>query len=142
MMIVFFSAARLAMVAFDPFLSSRPLAEAILRSPDGKLISAKPYYQFSSVLFYTNRDALILNGRYNNLEYGSYAPGAPNAFIDNARLQELWKEPARYYLLAEGGQVDRLTNLLRPDPLVTVAVSGGKVVMTNHPLEDKGASAR
>ena len=55
MMVVFFHAARLAMVAFDPFLSTRPLAEEILRSPPGKLISAHPYYEFSSVWFYTNR---------------------------------------------------------------------------------------
>ncbi|HEX3543567.1 MAG TPA: glycosyltransferase family 39 protein, partial [Candidatus Acidoferrum sp.] len=82
MMVVFFHAARLAMVAFDPFLSTRPLAEVILRSPPGKLISSYPYYEFSSVWFYTNRDPLIWNGRYNNLEYGSYAPGAPDIFID------------------------------------------------------------
>ena len=33
MMVLFFHAARLAMVAFDPYLSSRPLAEALMRSP-------------------------------------------------------------------------------------------------------------
>ncbi len=27
--------------------------------------------------FYTNRTAWLLNGRFNNLVYGSYAPGAP-----------------------------------------------------------------
>ncbi|HWS18778.1 MAG TPA: glycosyltransferase family 39 protein, partial [Candidatus Elarobacter sp.] len=51
MMVVFFHAARVAMVAFDPFLSTRPLANVILRSPPGKLISAYPYYEFSSVWF-------------------------------------------------------------------------------------------
>src|SRR6266702_1151323 len=34
MMIIFFHAARLALVVFDPFLSSRPLAEAIRRAPE------------------------------------------------------------------------------------------------------------
>ena len=33
MMVLFLHAARLAMVVFDPYLSSRPLAEALLRSP-------------------------------------------------------------------------------------------------------------
>ncbi len=36
MAILFFQAARIAMAAFDPYLSSRPLAEALLRSPAGK----------------------------------------------------------------------------------------------------------
>ena len=35
MMVLFFQAARLAMVTFDPFLSSRPLAQAILNGPPG-----------------------------------------------------------------------------------------------------------
>src|SRR5208283_4301823 len=38
MMVLFFHAARLALVVFDPYLSSRPLAESLLKSPDGTLI--------------------------------------------------------------------------------------------------------
>jgi 4-amino-4-deoxy-L-arabinose transferase-like glycosyltransferase len=134
MMVVFFHAARLAMVKFDPFLSTRPLAEVILQAPEGRLISARPYYEFSSVWFYTNRTPLILNGRYNNLEYGSYAPGAPAIFIDDARIKTLWQDGSRYYLVAEAGQVPRLTTLLGPDPLIVVAEIGGKVLLSNHPL--------
>ena len=59
MMVLFFQAARMALVVFDPYLSSRPLAEALLRSPDGKLIVDKHYYAFSSVFFYANRTALL-----------------------------------------------------------------------------------
>ena len=77
MMVLFFHAARLALVVFDPYLSSRALADGSLRSPAGELIVDDQYYTFSSVFFYSNRTALLLNGRVNNLEYGSYAPGAP-----------------------------------------------------------------
>jgi hypothetical protein len=135
-MVVFFHAARLAMVAFDPFLSTRPLAEVILRSAPGKLISAYPYYEFSSVWFYTNRAPLIWNGRYNNLEYGSYAPGAPDIFIDDARIQSLWRDADRYYLVAEDGQLPRISTVLG-EQLNPVAHSGGKTVLTNHPLPNK-----
>ena len=38
MMILFFQAARVALIAFDPFMSSEPLAEAINKSPQGTLI--------------------------------------------------------------------------------------------------------
>jgi hypothetical protein len=136
MMVVFFHAARLAMVSFDPFLSTRPLAEVILRAPPGKLISAYPYYEFSSVWFYTSRNPLIWNGRYNNLEYGSYAPGAPDIFIDDARMQSLWRDADRYYLVAEDGQLPRISDALGQQ-LNPVAHSGGKIVLTNHPLPDK-----
>ncbi|MBV9742300.1 MAG: glycosyltransferase family 39 protein, partial [Acidobacteriia bacterium] len=57
MMVVFFQAARLALVVFDPYMSSRPLADALLRSPEGKLIVDHHYYELSSVFFYANRDA-------------------------------------------------------------------------------------
>ena len=70
MMVLFFHAARLAMVVFDPYLSSRPLADALLRSPNGSLITDRHYYPFSSIFFYTNRTGLLLNGRVQNLEYG------------------------------------------------------------------------
>jgi hypothetical protein len=121
-------------VRFDPFLSTRPLAEVLLHSPPGQFISARPYYEFSSVWFYTNRNLLILNGRYNNLEYGSYAPGAPQVFIDDVRVKTLWQQPERYYLVAEAGQVTKLANLLGAEQLNPVAQSGGKIVVTNHPL--------
>ncbi len=100
MMVIFFQAARLAMVVFDPYLSSRPLAEAMLESPEGKLIVDHHYYTFSSVFFYTNRTALLLNGRVNNLDYGSYAPGAPDVFIDDSQFKDLWHTPERYYMVA------------------------------------------
>jgi 4-amino-4-deoxy-L-arabinose transferase-like glycosyltransferase len=135
MMIVFFHAARLALVVFDPFLSSRPLAEAILRAPKGALINNRNYYEFSSITFYTDRDALILNGRYFNLEYGSYAPGAPSVFIDDTEFHERWLEPQRYYLLAYAKTLGDFQKLVGQDHLTMVASSGGKMVLTNHPLE-------
>jgi 4-amino-4-deoxy-L-arabinose transferase-like glycosyltransferase len=134
MAILFFQAARIAMAAFDPFLSSRPLADKLLRSPSGKLIVDHHYYWFSSVFFYTNRDALLLNGRFNNLVYGSYAPGAPNVFIDDAQWKTLWLQPERYYLVIKKESAERLKKLVDPNLLTLVSESGGKLLLTNHPL--------
>jgi 4-amino-4-deoxy-L-arabinose transferase-like glycosyltransferase len=134
MMVLFFHAARLAMVVFDPYLSSRPLAEALLRAPEGTLISGRPYYAFSSIFFYTNRTALILNGRFNNLEYGSYAPGAPDVFIDDVQFRELWMKPDRYYVVALDSGLPRLEKLVGPGHLYLLAKSGGKRILTNQPL--------
>jgi hypothetical protein len=134
MMVLFFHAARLALVVFDPFLSSRPLAEALLRSPEGKLIVDHHYYTFSSIFFYTDRTALLLNGRTNNLIYGSYAPGAPAVFIDDERFADLWRESGRWYIVAEAAARARLEKLVGSGLLTVVAESGGKVLLTNHPL--------
>ncbi len=140
MMIIFFHAARLALVVFEPYLSSRPLADAFLKSPDGALIVDYHYYTFSSVFFYTNRTALLLNGRRQNLEYGSYAPGAPEVFIQDSDFVELWRKPERYYIFATDAAVSRLEGLAGPGGLVLVAESGGKVLFTNHPIVSAGSS--
>jgi hypothetical protein len=134
MMILFFQAARLAMVDFDPYLSSRPLVDALERAPGGELIVNGHYYPFSSVFFYTNRSALLLNGRTKNLVYGSYAPGAPNVFIDDAQFREVWDGPQRNYLTAPEELLPHLNALVSGERLVVVARSGGKVLLTNEPL--------
>ena len=134
MMVVFFHAARLAMVTFDPYLSSRPLVNVLEQSPPGELIVDHHYYWFSSVFFYTDRNALLLNGRFHNLVYGSYAPTSANPFIDENQLQDLWRKPDRYYLFAKNTQIDELASLIGRDRLITVGESGGKVLLTNHPL--------
>jgi 4-amino-4-deoxy-L-arabinose transferase-like glycosyltransferase len=133
MMILFFHAARLALVVFDPYLSSRPLADALLRQPTGRLIMGDQYYTFSSVFFYTDRRALLLNGRVNNLEYGSYAPNAPqDVFINDTDLARLWPQSTRYYLLLEGPALPHLEQLIGKNTLHQLAESGGKYLFTNH----------
>jgi 4-amino-4-deoxy-L-arabinose transferase-like glycosyltransferase len=134
MMVVFFHAARLAMIDFDPYLSSRPLVNKLQQSPHGNLIVDHHYYWFSSVFFYTDRTALLLNGRFNNLVYGSYAPSSPNVFIDDGQFQELWRRPERYYLFAKDTAMGHLALLVGKDKLNTLGESGGKVLLTNHPV--------
>jgi len=134
MMVLFFQAARMAMVAFDPYLSSRPLAEALERSPEGTLITYRHYYPFSSVFFYTNRRALLLDGRRHNLVYGSYAPGAPDVFLDDARFRGIWLGPQRSYLVAPAELLPHLTELVGEGTLNVVEKSGGKVLLTNQLL--------
>jgi 4-amino-4-deoxy-L-arabinose transferase-like glycosyltransferase len=132
MMLFFAHAARLAMVEFDPYLSSRPLAEALDHSPPGKLIVDHEYYAFSSVFFYANRKALLLNGRVNNLEYGSNAPGAPAVFIKDPDLPDLWNGSERCYLVTFEEDLPRLKRLVGAENLKTIVSRGGKVLLTNR----------
>jgi len=132
MMVLFFQASRMALVVFDPYLSSRPLAQALLRVPAGQLIVDGAYYPFSSIMFYANpRDVLLLNGRFNNLEYGSYAPDAPRVFIDDSQFARTWSGTMRCYLVTDGQQMARLSALVGRDNLHPIAESGGKLILTN-----------
>src|SRR5262249_13533187 len=133
-MILFFQAARLALIRFDAYLGSYAMAQSLMKSPPGQLIEADSYYSFSSAFFYADRTALLLNGRNNNLEYGSYAPGAPNVFIDDAQFVSLWTQAGRYYLLAAGTDMPHLEQLVGHSNLLIVAESGGNYLMTNHAL--------
>jgi hypothetical protein len=133
-MIIFFQAARIALVRFDSYLGSYPLAERLQKSPPGRLIEANAYYAFSTVFFYTNQNALLLNGRTNNLEYGSYAPGAPDVFIDDGKFAALWGEEAPCYLLAYGTELPHLQQVVGAHNLYVVAVNAGNYLFTNHAM--------
>jgi 4-amino-4-deoxy-L-arabinose transferase-like glycosyltransferase len=135
MMILFTHAARLAMVSFDPYLSSRPLAEALRQAPPGDVIVDNQYYAFSSVFFYANLDrAWLLNGRVNNLEYGSYAPGAPDVFLNDGQFADRWRSPQLHYLLIEGPSVARIRDRVGGPALHLVKQAGGKFLFANRPL--------
>jgi 4-amino-4-deoxy-L-arabinose transferase-like glycosyltransferase len=134
MMVLFFQAARLALIDFDPFLTSEPLAEVLLHSPEGKLITEGHYYPFSSIFFYTNRDGLLYSERQVNLEYGMNAPGAPQVFIHDADLKNLWPQPTRWYLVANDTTLPHVLDVVGSSQINVVATSGGKSIITNHPL--------
>lgn len=132
-MVLFLHAARIALVAFDPYLGSRELATAYRSAPPGELIVDNQYYAFSSVFFYASVErAWLLNGRVTNLAYGSYAPGAPDVFLTDSGFAEMWRKERRYYLLVEKPSVTRLASLVGSGSLHLVKESGGKFLFTNH----------
>jgi 4-amino-4-deoxy-L-arabinose transferase-like glycosyltransferase len=134
MMILFTQAARLALVVFDPYLGSRVLAEALRSAPLGDVVFDNQYYTFSSVFFYANTRGWLLNGRVNNLEYGSYAPGAPQVFLDDDQFAGRWRGANRHYLLIEWPSVPRVQQKVTRESLHLVRSSGGKFLFTNQPL--------
>ena len=134
MMVLFIHASRAAMVVFDPYLASRPLANALLKAPAGGLIMNGPYYEFSSVIFYTDRNALLWNGRINNLQYGSYSPGSPPVFLDDRQFQALWNSSNRYFVLSDETRRKHLQQAAASDHLFLVAESGTKFLYSNQPV--------
>ena len=137
-MTIFFQAARMAMVVFDPYLSSWDLAHAMLQCPPGKLIVDNQYYRFSSLIFYTNEEPLLLNGRVVNIQYGSFAPGANDSiFITDPDFKKLWMTTQRYYLATNDRQIPRFDKLVGASNLYVVRDSGGKLLLTNEPVPNK-----
>ena len=133
-MVLFVQAARIALVRFDSYLGSYPLAQSLEQGPPGQLIEANSYYAFSSVFFYTGRTALLLNGRNNNLEYGSYARGAPRVFIEDREFVSLWTGVGRCYLLAYGAEMPHLEQLVGRSNLRVVTENSGNYLLTNYAL--------
>ena len=138
MAVLFLHAARLALVVFDPYMSSRPLARALLRSPEGQLIVDHHYYTFSSIFFLhqPHRAPAQWTGQQHTI-YGSYAPGAPDVFIDDAQ----WKLSSgsthsdfTSWRNSRSGPVSKKETSVGADQLTTVAESGGKILLTNHPV--------
>jgi hypothetical protein len=132
MMVVFFQAARIALIRFDPLLSSRTLAESILRSSPGQIIVDHHYYTFSSIAFYTQKPELLLNGRWNNFEYGSNAPNAPDVFTTDSELKSKWQNPERIYLVAKTEELPRFERLLGRGQVHLLKTSGGKILVSNQ----------
>jgi hypothetical protein len=95
------------------------------------------YYTFSSVAYYTGEQELLLNGRWNNFEYGSNAPDVPDVFLDDEKLKVLWNSSQRYYLVAKADQVKRFDRLLGPENFEILTTSGGKILMTNQVIDRK-----
>ncbi len=130
-------AARIALAAFDPYLGSHPLAQALVAAQQthpGRVVVDNQYYAFSSVFFYANlKGALLLNGRVTNLEYGSYAPGAPNVFVDDTQFVTLWQAPVRTYLLVKDVHLPRIEQLVGAAGMYPVAAAGGKFLLCNQP---------
>lgn len=136
MMALFLNAARLAMRVFDPYLSSYPIAEKLRQGPKGTVIFGDQYYVFSSVFFYAELDhALLWRGRYHNLEYGSYAPGAPDVFLEDEELRAEWSKPELAWMIVEGPNLETVETLLGKERVHRVLEAGGKWLLANRKME-------
>jgi 4-amino-4-deoxy-L-arabinose transferase-like glycosyltransferase len=136
MMASFFFFAQMSLAAFEPYLSSRTLAEAINREfVQGDVIVINGEYEGgSSINYYTRQMVYILDGRSANLEYGSYFEDAPRIFIDERDLATMWAGTGRVFFFTDSShpRLDVLTRVSLGGRVYPVAESGGKAVLTNR----------
>ena len=98
----------------------------------GKTRTEGHYYPLSSIFFYTNRGGLLWAQHRVNLEYGSYAPGAPDVFLSDSQLKDLWSAPERFYFVVDDQTIPAFEKLVGAGGFSTVASSGGKSLLVNQ----------
>ncbi len=132
-MTLFLIAAHIALVRFDPFLSSHGLAARIqeqLRPEDRVLIYGDQAFG-SSLVFYLPHQVELVNGRTTSMWFGSTFPDAPKIFLEDEDLRRLWNSSTRVFLFAPDFQQKNVQALLGARALV-YASSSGKIVYTNR----------
>jgi hypothetical protein len=132
MMVVLLGAAHQGLMIFSPVLTSKTLADAIERNwKSGNVIEANGDYEAaSSVNYYTRHQMRLLNGRHNNIWYGSTFPDAPQIFDDDPSFDKLWRGEQHVFLWTEEDNVPRS---VKDAGFCRLAKWGGKLVLTNGP---------
>ena len=147
MTVVLLYATHQGLVIFSPVLTSKVLAQAIERNwqPGAIIEDNGDYEAASSVNYYTRHQIRILNGRCNNIWYGSKFPDAPPIFDDDASFEKLWRGDKTVFLLTDAKsspdrkpaedcpQKEHLPDYVARDEACVLARWGGKVVLTNGP---------
>lgn len=134
MMAGFLFAVHLALGIFYPVLGSKPLAVAInreIRAGDTIVIDGT-HSQASSINFYTGRQLHMLNGRTDNLWYGSLFPDSPAVFEEDFSFREKWQGQSRiFFVVYDAKTKEKLEAIGKP--YFQIAKSGGKWVYSNRP---------
>jgi hypothetical protein len=129
----FFAAAHLALVRFEPFLTSIRLARTFNQTalPSDPLLVYGDQSYASSLIFYSGRQALLVNGKTTSLLWGSRYPDAPKIFLKDADLLARWHSPQRTFLFVTPDDASKVKALLGDDEHV-VAESSGKLLLSNQ----------
>jgi 4-amino-4-deoxy-L-arabinose transferase-like glycosyltransferase len=137
---VFLIAAHIALVRFEPMLSSRSLAETFNRytAPDtgdtaAELLLYGDQSYGSSVIFYTGRQAFLVNGRTSSMIWGSDYSDAPPIFLTDEQLKARWGQGTRKFLfvpLEFKAQADQVLG----KTIYLVEEISGKSLYTDRPI--------
>lgn len=137
-MIITLLAAHVGLARFYPILGSKGLALAINEArqstpePDDLIILDGELTSGSTLIFYTEQQVHLINGRVNGLWYGSFWPDAPHIFETESSLHQLWGSRRRIFLFTYN-PAERIHDLTPFAPVHTLAAAGGKIILTNRP---------
>ncbi len=137
---MFLVAAHIAYVRFQPMMSSRAMADTLNRIaiPSDVLMLYGDQSYGSSILFYTERRAYLVNGRTTSMLWGSYYPDAPHIFLDDAQMLAGWEKGPRKFLFVPPDYREHVEALLGKRVYLVQEISD-KELLTDRPLST-GAS--
>ncbi len=132
---VFLVAAHIAFARFGPMMSSRPMADTInrLAGPNDVLLLYGDQSYGSSIIFYTQRPAYLVNGRSTSMLWGSCYPDAPHIFLTDADLSAMWGRGQHKFLFVSGDDRDHVEKLLQGHYTQLQELSD-KVLLTDRPI--------
>jgi len=133
-MTVFLFAAHVALQRFEPYLSSKPLAQKIapeLQPSDRVMIYGDQSFG-SSLLFYLQRPIELVNGKSSSMWFGSTFPDVPKIYLSDADLLREWSSTTRIFLFVTTYQKAQVDSLIQ-GPKYVVAESSGKTIYSNQP---------
>ena len=135
MMVVLLFCVHDGLVIFSPEVSSKRIALEIREAyhPGDTIVINGKYEWGSTVNYYTGIQLHVLNGRDGNLWFGSFFPGAPQIFEDDASFASLWNGPHRVFLFSEDFLAERALAHLDRSKVFVFARQGGKIVFSNRP---------
>ncbi|HEY6448943.1 MAG TPA: glycosyltransferase family 39 protein [Acidobacteriaceae bacterium] len=148
-------AAHIALVRFEPLLSSRAMADTINRivaepgNGDAQILLYGDQSDGSSIPFYTRRQVLLVHGSRSYFQpdpeedphelfgssmiWGSDYPDAPRIFLSDQDLLRLWGHGPRHFLFVPGDFHHHVERLLGAR-LVPVQELSDKTLYTDRPL--------
>jgi 4-amino-4-deoxy-L-arabinose transferase-like glycosyltransferase len=153
-MAVVLIAAHIALVRFEPMLSSRAMAHTINRitaapaNANAQLMLYGDQADGSSIIFYTRRPALLFHGATeyfspdptthgqmfgSSMIWGADYPDASHIFLSDADLLPLWGAGPRKFLFVPGDFHDHVQTLLQ-GRLFLVQDLSDKSLYTDRPL--------
>jgi 4-amino-4-deoxy-L-arabinose transferase-like glycosyltransferase len=145
---LFLVAAHIAFARFEPMLSSKKLADAMIAhaTPADTFIIYGDQSDASSVVFYTHhffaKPADLItprcspHGEGSTLLWGSCYPDAPDIFLSPEDLQKSWGTGERKWLFAQDKNQLKAEQLLN-GKLYLVETAADKALWTDRPLTQK-----
>jgi len=132
LMVGLIGAVHSAFVKFSPILSSQRLAESIRQHyrPGDTIVVDGEYHQASTLNFYTGVPLQVLHQPSGNLWFGSKFPDAPRVFLTQNEFASLWSGNGMVFLWTDRAEPADLHGA----QYFPLARSGGKSVLTNHPV--------
>ena len=132
-MALFFIAAHIALVRFDPYLGSKTIAADIAPQigPNDRMMIYGDQAYGSSLLFYLKRPIELVNGKTTGMWFGSTFPDAPKIWIDDAGLRNAWDSPTRVFLFVPPHERTRVDEVI-PGKKIVISEHSGKIVYSNR----------